>query len=289
MLKNKEITKELIVGMYFDEGLSLAKIAEKVGRAPSVIGRRFKRYGVKLRSVKEANGKKVSIEVLNDLFVKNRTSMKSAVKILNMSPATIRTKLKENGIVLMTKKDYPNKEQIESFYNEGASVEGVANSFGISLGTMRRIMYKYNIKIRSIKETWALRYSKDRSWALCGRTGRTVAPKGYIYINANTFEPEEYELFKPMMKKGNQIFEHRVVMARHLGRPLDQKEVIHHKNGVKDDNRLENLEISNPKDHSMSHKNIIRETRDQALIIENLNKEISALKQKYEKKTSSAK
>lgn len=43
--------------------------------------------------------------------------------------------------------------------------------------------------------------------------------------------------------RGGQTVQHRLIMEEYLKRPLNDYETIHHKNGIRTDNRIENLEL----------------------------------------------
>ena len=47
----------------------------------------------------------------------------------------------------------------------------------------------------------------------------------------------------PAADKNGYVLEHRIVLEKQMGRYLHDRERVHHKNGVRDDNRLENLEL----------------------------------------------
>lgn len=59
-------------------------------------------------------------------------------------------------------------------------------------------------------------------------------PTAYVYGSGG---------YRMVRFQNRTIPEHRLIMGYHLGRPLEAHETVHHINGIKDDNRIENLQL----------------------------------------------
>ncbi len=74
--------------------------------------------------------------------------------------------------------------------------------------------------------------------------GRHITSNGYVAVAVPDNSP-----YVSMRNATTYVMEHRLIVAKSLGRCLTKDEIVHHYNGIKDDNRLENLLLVSPDTH----------------------------------------
>jgi len=99
------------------------------------------------------------------------------------------------------------------------------------------------------------------------RTKRQKLPTGYIALAPEALTGQRANMATQMASGRHRIAEHRLVMAMEVGRPLNSNEHVHHINGDKVDNRVENLVLCKVGEHSAIHMELRH--RVQELEIEN--------------------
>jgi hypothetical protein len=79
------------------------------------------------------------------------------------------------------------------------------------------------------------------------KQGGFLSSCGYMMVKAPLDHPNH-------SRNGGYIQEHRLIMEQHLGRHLSRSEIVHHINGIKTDNKIGNLELTNNKKHTLIHQ-----------------------------------
>lgn len=124
---------------------------------------------------------------------------------------------------------------IEQYLEKKQTTQILAKEFSMTYKNVLRILHKYKIPIRESRDgskNLALGRGKKGKLNPNWKGGKILAG-GYIWI----LNPQREG------KKRMYIKEHRYVMEQFLERKLLKTELVHHKNGVKTDNRFENLEV----------------------------------------------
>ena len=162
----------------------------------------------------------------------------------------VHRKLREAGYAMRPpggrKRPLPEAEMCRLYADDECNSEEVATRVGCSPTQVRRVLKRHGVTRPRGASTKNRRGEKSPSW----KGGRVVLPQGYVAI----WKPDH-----PQANKNGYVLEHRMVASDALGIRLTPKDEVHHINGVKDDNRPENLIVVPRGKHQKMHAEIIRE------------------------------
>lgn len=166
------------------------------------------------------------------LDVYRRTQVVSATAAeVGVSVDQVRRHLHRNGIQPSMKQErgacHQHRDLLRQMAAQGASLSEIARQ----VGTNKRHVLAYLERHQIPYTPWDRTAPENNpAW----RGGRVIDKDGYVLVKASDH---------PNRDRHGYVREHRIVMERHLGRLLTADEVVHHKDGDKQNNDPANLEV----------------------------------------------
>ncbi len=219
----------------FDEGMASIDIARQTDMKGYMIRLILKRHGRK-PSERQRHGSPYPEEKVAEVvaFYRDCKSTRETGEHFGIHTRVVRELLIKNGSYEpeWQEKEIPEEDAkaIVEEWNAGKPLARIAIDRGIGKARLKRLLIDNGI----VPQERKLRGTKHGSW----EGGRFEDKQGYWWTYITPDDPMAI-----MAVKGRYIAEHRLVMARAIGRPLERNETVHHINGDRKDNRLENLQL----------------------------------------------
>lgn len=236
---SKKLTNEAARKEY-ESGLSTKDIADKYGLALNTVQHKLRAARTTLR--KQERGK-FTDQLVADMYEEYLAGLSTSdlSRKYGLNVGGIWLNFKKAGLTVRTQteaallKQYPfpagvTDENVREFYDQHGTTKA-ASHFRCSKDAVRAAVLREGGAMRAVGSKHG--------------TGRATQPTGYVLVVVTRAWP----FFDQMARRPynnpdrGRVAEHRKVVADSMGRALTEHETVHHMNGDRADNRLENLQL----------------------------------------------
>lgn len=152
-------------------------------------------------------------------------------------------------IQLIARRDTSRKSGIKRVSHIYTACEDCGKKRWLILWEQKKGLFKYcqlcSLKHMNFNQNSVHWGEDNNNW----KGGRKVTKDGYVYVLLRGGDP-----FYPMATQGGYVLEHRLVMAKSLGRLLESFELVHHIDGDRSNNILPNLQLTTAGKHNLSYR-----------------------------------
>lgn len=207
MTKKINIPKNILKNLYLNQKLSAYQVAKKFNCDPTVIQKRLKRYGIKIRYPK----KRIDVpkDKLQNLYWNKKLSSYKIAKLLRIGRTTIYSKLVDYGIRTRPKKIVRiSKEKLkELYFDKKLPLSKIAELYNCSNSIILDKMRKYNLNRRNKFEANTIypkrRFNGDKelkAYMIGFRLGdlnvKSKENTSVVLLKSNTTKKDQYDLIR---------------------------------------------------------------------------------------------